>query len=276
MGTPPGGVKHADGPGRCASPDRALLSSATMSSRAAVAAVEGPTGEPDRAEAIRLAFADAWGEMGAAWGVQPSVARVHGYFLATSGSLTERELREALGLSHRAASLALAECVNWGLVERDRDAVRLGRRGPSAVAYRAVGDHWVWFQRIVEQRKQRESDPILPRIEACLALAEAVAVSAQRDPEVERLRHWLAELLGFVRLFDRAASLVARAETGEIARGFAVLARLSDDSLDRLLRLLGSLPEEELSATLEAISRVSPPVARRVLAAAGRVARLGR
>lgn len=233
-------------------------------------------GETRSAERIRLAFADAWGEMGAAWGVQPSVARVHGYLLTHRGTLTEREVREALDLSHRATSLALAECESWGLVERVPDPRRVGRRGPSATAYRVVGDPWVWFQRIAEQRKQRESDPILPRIEECLRYADEAAAATPRDPEVEVLRDWLEELLGFVRLFDRALGLVARAESTEISRGFAVLARLTDDSLDRLLRLLGSLPEEELAGTLEAISRVSPAIARRVLQAAGRVARLGR
>ncbi|CAN5597594.1 hypothetical protein BH20CHL6_BH20CHL6_13390 [soil metagenome] len=228
------------------------------------------------AEGIRLAFADAWGQMGAAWGVQPSVARVHGYLLSHGGTLTEREVREALELSHRATSLALAECETWGLIERVPDSRRVGRRGPSATAFVVVGDHWVWFQLIAEQRKQRESDPILPRIEACLELAEEAARSPAGDAEVEALREWLTELLGFVRLFDRAVGMVARAETSEISRGFAVLAQLSDESLDRLLRLLGSLPEEELAATLDAISRVSPTVARRVLSAAGKVARLGR
>ncbi|MGI8703189.1 MAG: GbsR/MarR family transcriptional regulator, partial [Candidatus Limnocylindrales bacterium] len=239
-----------------------------------------PATEPARpassaAEKIRLAFAEAWGEMGPAWGVQPSLARVHGYFLASGEPLTERDVRVALGLSHRAASIAVAECEAWGLVERVADQLRSGRRGPSATAYAAVGDYWVWFQRVAEQRKARETDPILPRIQACLGSAERVAAADPADPEVARLRDWLMDLAGFLQLFDRAVGLIARAETAEIARGFAVLARLPDESLDRLLRLLGSLPEEELASTLDAISRVSPAVARGVLTAAGRVARLG-
>jgi DNA-binding transcriptional regulator GbsR (MarR family) len=225
-------------------------------------------------ESVRLAFAEMWGQMGAVWGVQPSVARVHGYFLAHGGVLTERDVREALGLSHRAASIALAECDDWGLIERVQ-APREGRRGPSATAYTAIRDYWTWFRRVAEQRKQRETDPIRPRIEACLALAHRAATTSPDDPEIARLRDWLTELLGFMTLFDRALSLVARADTAELARGFAVLARLPDESLDRLLRLLGSLPEDELASTLDAISRVSPNVARRVLNAADRVARLG-
>src|ERR1700690_3030268 len=112
------------------------------------------------AEQIRRDFAEAWGEMGAAWGVPPSVARVHGYILAHVRPLTEREIRETLGLSHRAAILALAECESWGLVERVPDLRRVGKRGPSAVAYAKIGDHWFWFQRIADQRKLRETDPL--------------------------------------------------------------------------------------------------------------------
>ncbi len=227
------------------------------------------------AEPIRLAFADAWGEMGAAWGVQPSVARVHGYLLAHGGVLTEREIREALGLSHRAASLALAETEAWGLAERVHSD-RAARRGPSPAAYEVVRDHWRWFQRIAEQRKLREADPLMPRLEACLARADEAVRAAPADLELVRLREWLTELLSFIRLFDRAVTLVARAESAEIARGFSVLAHLSDESLDRLVRLFGTLPEQELATTIDAVSRVSPQVARRILSTAGRIARLTR
>ncbi len=230
----------------------------------------------ESAERIRRSFAEGWGEMGAAWGVQPSVARVHGYLLAHGGTLTEREVREALGLSHRAASLALAETETWGLVERVPQADRAGRRGPSPVAYSVVRDHWRWFQRIAEQRKQREADPLVPKLEESLARAEQAVQTTPDDPELARLRDWLIELLGFMRLFDRAVGVIARAETGEIARGFAVLGQLSDESLDRLLRLFGSLPEQELASTIEAVSNVSPSVARRIVVTAGRIARLKR
>jgi hypothetical protein len=55
-----------------------------------------------------------------------------------------------------------------------------------------------------------------------------------------------------------------------------VLARVSDETLDNLLGLFGSLPEDELAETLESLSRTSPKTARRVLKAANRIARLSR
>jgi len=101
-------------------------------------------------------------------------------------------------------------------------------------------------------------------------------LTSPADREIADLRDWMTDLLGFIRLFDRAVRVLARAESSEIARGFSVLANLSDESLDRLLRLFGSLPEDELATTIDAVSRVSPGVARKVLGAANRVARLSR
>ena len=228
------------------------------------------------AEDVRVAFADTWGDMGPAWNVTPSVARVHGYLLVSGVTLTERDIREALGLSHRAASLALAELEEWQLVERVDDAPRDPRPGPSAAAWRVVGDRWRWFQRVAEERRAREADPLQPRLAVCLELAEQAVAAAPDDSEARWLRTWIAEIQGLATLFDRALRALSRADTDEIARGFSVLARVSDETLDQLLRLFGSLPEDELAETLESLARTSPTAARRILKAANRIARLGR
>ena len=52
---------------------------------------EPPDGGSPAAEAIRLRLADAWGAMGAAWGVAPAIARVHAYLMTRQAALTERE-----------------------------------------------------------------------------------------------------------------------------------------------------------------------------------------
>lgn len=238
--------------------------------------VSTPLADDPSPEDVRVAFADLWGDMGPAWNVTPSVARVHGYLLAHGGTLTERQLREALGLSHRATSLALGELEDWRLVEREDDQRREARPGPSASGWHVIGDRWRWFQRVAEERRAREADPLQPRLDACLLLADQAVKADPDDAERVRLRDWLAETRGFVRLFDRALRALSRADSDEIARGFGVLGNVSDDTLDRLLTLFGALPEEELAETLESIARVSPRTARRVMSAANRAARLGR
>src|SRR6267378_2632290 len=137
-----------------------------------------------RAEAIRLRLADAWGEMGAAWGVAPAIARVHAYLMARQQPLTEREVREALGLSHRAASLALVEAEAWGIVERITETRRVGRRGPAGTAYHAVGDHWQWFGRVIAERKIREGDPIIAVLERTADEATRAAAEHPGDEDL--------------------------------------------------------------------------------------------
>jgi DNA-binding transcriptional regulator GbsR (MarR family) len=224
---------------------------------------EPDPGAADRAEAIRLELADAWGSMGASWGVAPAIARVHAYLMARGEPLTEREVREALGLSHRAASLALDAAVEWGVVEKVPEPRRVGRRGPAGTAYLAVGDHFRWFSRVIAHRKRLEGDPIIAVLERTLRDADAAARAHPEDDELRGLRDWLGTFLGFVRLFDRAIGLVPVVEPTELERILGLLARLPDETLLRLVGLLRELPDDDVLSLVNGLSRLSPAAARR-------------
>ena len=215
------------------------------------------------AEGIRLRLAEAWGEMGAAWGVAPAIARVHAYLMARQEPLTEREVREALGLSHRAASLALAEAETWGIVERVEASRRVGRRGPAGTAFRAVGDHWQWFGRVIAERKVREGDPVIATLERTSKEAAEAAAKRPDDAELQRLAEWLATFLVFVQLFDRAVGLVPQIEPRELERGLKLLGRVPDQTVLRLFSLLGGLEDDDVLSLVDAVSRLSPTAARR-------------
>jgi len=215
------------------------------------------------AESIRLRLAEAWGEMGGAWGVAPAIARVHAYLMARQEPLTEREVREALGLSHRAASLALAEAETWGIVERVAATRRIGRRGPAGTAYRAVGDHWRWFGRVIAERKVREGDPVIATLERTAREATEAAAARPDDIDLKRLSEWLAAFLIFVRLFDRAVGLVPQLEPRELERGLQLLGRVPDATILRLFGLLGGLDDDDVLELVEAVGRLSPGATRR-------------
>ena len=228
------------------------------------AATNRAAARPSRsAEAIRVELAEAWGDMGAAWGVTPAIARVQAYLMARQEPLTEREVREALGLSHRAASLALAEAEAWGIVERVPEPRRVGRRGPAGKAYLAVGDHWQWFGRVIAERKVREGDPIVVVLEAKEREAAAALAADPEDRELASLREWLSAFLVFVRLFDRAVGLVPQLEPRELERSLGLLGRIPDSTILRLFDLLGGLPDQDVIDLVEALSRLSPTAARR-------------
>lgn len=215
------------------------------------------------AESIRLDLAAAWGEMGAAWGVTPAIARVQAYLMARQEPLTEREVREALGLSHRAASLALAEAEAWGIVERVSEPRRVGRRGPAGVAYLAVGDHFQWFGRVIAERKVREGDPIVKVLDQKAKEAAEASAAHPDDRELASLHEWLSSFVVFVRLFDRAVGLIPQLEPREMERSLKLLDRVPDSTILRLFDLLGGLDDNDVLELVETLSRLSPTAARR-------------
>jgi DNA-binding transcriptional regulator GbsR (MarR family) len=226
-----------------------------------------PGTTPRPAEDIRRDFARAWGEIGAAWGVAPSTAAVQGYLLAHGGPLTEPEVRRALGLSHRAASLALAQCEEWGLVVRSSAARRSGQRGPAATAWEVVGDHWEWFRRVAAARRERETDPVIPVIERCVAEAGEVA-AADPASDAAALRDRLAGLLDFVRRFDRGVEIFVRGDPRAIEQLFLALDHLPPASVERLWSLIGTLEPAELANALSALAKLPPPAVRRLISLA--------
>ena len=213
-------------------------------------------------EEIRRSFARAWGEIGAAWGVAPSTATVQGYLLAHGGPLSEPEVRRALGLSHRAASLALAQCQEWGLVRRAATTRRSGQRGPAAAVWEIVGDHWEWFRRVSAARLERETDPVVPVIERCVTQARAAG------DEGEDLLRRLSGLLEFVKRFDRGVDLFVRGEPDAIARVFAVLERLDDRTVGRLWSLVREVDPDELVTALDTLAKLPPSAVHRLVAVA--------
>jgi DNA-binding transcriptional regulator GbsR (MarR family) len=210
----------------------------------------------DDAELIRRDFAAGWGRIGAAWGVAPSTATVQGYLLAHGGPLTESEVREALGLSHRATLLALAECESWGLIE-PAEPRRVGQRGPAARAWVPVGDNWEWFRRVAAVRKERETDPVMPLLDECQRRAAATGS--------EDLRRRMDRLVVFVHLFDRGIATVVRTDSADLERLFGVFGQIDEQTMRRLLALLASLPEDELTGAAESLSRLPSSTVRRLL-----------
>jgi DNA-binding transcriptional regulator GbsR (MarR family) len=219
----------------------------------------------DDIEAIRRRFAEAWGQMGASWGIAPSTAAVQGYLLAHGGPVTDAELQQALGLSHRAIRLALQSCVEWGIVQRADEPRRSGRRGPAGRAWIALDDHWEWFRRVIEGRKEREGDPVIAILEQCLVEVRHL----EDDSATERLERRLESLLVFVRQFDHALSGVLRANTTALRNLFSVLDALDNADLDRLLGALATVPPDELTSAVKQMSGMSPSSIRRLLQLAG-------
>lgn len=114
----------------------------------------------------RSEFVESWGSMGALWGINRSMARIHALLLATREPLGLEEITEELDISRGNASVCLKELRHWGVVRK----VHL--TGERRDFYMAEEDIWSMLFRIATERKKREFEPALTALRKVLASAE--------------------------------------------------------------------------------------------------------
>ena len=127
-----------------------------------------------------------WGEMGARWGVNRSVAQIHALLWLTGRSMSAEEIAEALGIARSNVSTSLDELQTYRL------ATLVHVIGDRRNFYESKGDTWDVVQAIVDERKKREIDPTVEVLRAARDLAE-------HDPETPPdLRRRVNEMLSFI------------------------------------------------------------------------------
>jgi DNA-binding transcriptional regulator GbsR (MarR family) len=103
-------------------------------------------------------FVEAWGAMGALWGINRSVARVHALLMATENPVSLDEIAEKLKISKGNVSMSLRELRTFGVVRQ------VDVPGDRRDFYVTEPDVWTMFFRILKERKRREFDPALDAI----------------------------------------------------------------------------------------------------------------
>ena len=132
----------------------------------------------------------------------------------------------------------------------------MSRGGVAGAALRAapriaLDDHWEWFRRVIEGRKEREGDPVIAILEQCLVEVRHLG----NDSDSERLQHRLEGLLVFVRQFDHGLSGVLRADTTALRNLFTVVASLDDGELDRLFSAVATVRRRRIDTRDQADER---------------------
>ncbi len=107
-----------------------------------------------------------WGEMGTRWGVNRTVAQIHALLYLSPQPLHAEEIAETLGVARSNVSTSLRELQGWGLVK----IVHV--MGDRRDHFGSMKDLWDMFLVIIEQRKQREIDPTLTMLRACVLESE--------------------------------------------------------------------------------------------------------
>lgn len=100
-------------------------------------------------------FIEAWGKLGSEWGINRTMAQIHGLLLITPGSLTTEEIMEQLSISRGNANMTLRDLMGWGLVEKQH------RPGERKEYFCADKDVWNIARQVAKERRKRELDPVL-------------------------------------------------------------------------------------------------------------------
>ncbi|MGA2599990.1 MAG: MarR family transcriptional regulator [Bryobacteraceae bacterium] len=143
--------------------------------------------------AVQQKFILHWGEMGARWGINRTVAQIHALLYLAPKPLNAEEIATLLSIARSNVSTSLHELLDWGLV---RSSHVLGDRRE---IFEAEKDVWQMLQIIVDERKKREVDPTLSVLKSC-----AVELQNVNGAENAYTRERIGEMLSF---FETTTSL---------------------------------------------------------------------
>jgi DNA-binding transcriptional regulator GbsR (MarR family) len=140
-----------------------------------------------------------WGEMGARWGINRTVAQIHALLYLSPLPLHAEEIAQTLSVARSNVSSSLRDLQGWGIV---RVTHQLGDRRDH---FESMKDVWEMFRVIVEERKRREIDPTIELLRSCLAdLEKAGATEAYTR---ERVKEMLEFMEGMIAVYTEVGGV---------------------------------------------------------------------
>ena len=124
-----------------------------------------------------------WGEMGARWGTNRTVAQIQALLYLSPKPLRADQIVDLLSVARSNVSTSIRELQSYGLV---RMIHLLGDRRDY---FESIDDVWELFRVIIEQRKQRELNSTLTMLRQCVS--EVEQESQTDDITKERIRNML-------------------------------------------------------------------------------------
>jgi len=170
-----------------------------------------------------------WGEMGAVWRVNRSVAQIHALLYVSDKPMTAEDIAERLAMARSNVSTSLRELTGWGLVRR------VHVMGDRRDHYEAEGDMFEMVRRIALGRKAREIDPTLGVLRACVA-------DAKKDARIPvSVRKRLSAMLEFTETVDKS---------------FGEIMQLPAPTLSALLKMGGAVARVALGRRKKVVKSV--------------------
>jgi DNA-binding transcriptional regulator GbsR (MarR family) len=156
-------------------------------------------------------FIRRWGEMGATWGINRTMAEIHALLYITGQPVCTDDVMERLNISRGNASMSLRALCDWGIIRR------MHKRGERREYFISLEDVWEMFSIIAAERKRREMDPVLETIKQCKRMLEegTIGKSAAKREDIQLTRQRLAGMEEFVEVTNKIfQQFVSNARSG--------------------------------------------------------------
>jgi DNA-binding transcriptional regulator GbsR (MarR family) len=176
-----------------------------------VASPKSPEGAKQQLRVAQDEFIRRWGEMGATWGINRTMAEIHALCYITGVPQCTDDVMERLHISRGNASMSLRALCDWGIIRR------LHKRGERREYFESLSDVWEIFSIIAAERKRREMDPVLETIKKCQQMLDeqTIGKAAAKQEEVRMTRQRLASMEEFMSVTNKIfQQFVSNARSG--------------------------------------------------------------
>lgn len=148
-------------------------------------------------EEAQQKFIQGWGQLGASWGINRTMAQIQATLLLSPKPLCTDEIMERLQISRGNANMNIRELLSWGVVYKSFIP------GDRKEYYYSEKDMWELAKKVSRERKKRELEP-LTRI-----LGELKDVEGDTD-DVKELRKVVKSANGMAKRAESVLDLVTK------------------------------------------------------------------
>lgn len=130
-------------------------------------------------------FIQAWGTLGANWGINKAMAQIHALLLIATEPMSAEDIMAELQMSRGNVNMNLRALIDWGIVKKEN---RVGERRE----YFSTGKNvWDLAKQVSRERRRREIEPILN------VLTEVQKVSGDNKKQLAEFKKVTSELYDF-------------------------------------------------------------------------------
>ena len=175
---------------------------------------------PDPLSPLSRRFVLHWGEMGARWGVNRTVAQIHALLFLAGRPMPADEIAETLMVARSNVSNSLRELGNLNLVK----VVHL--LGDRRDHFETLQDVWELFRTVVRERKAREFDPTVEML-------RELSVDPQLSEEPPDVRARIRETLALMNALSAWGEEMLRLEPATLMKVMKLGGRIQKLLRDR-------------------------------------------